>query len=248
MKQNFIIFSSQRSGSSYLMRALDNHPEVLCAGGVFRKSKSKRLKYPELSFNYAEKKKNKFFSVLPKYFVKKHMEALYSFSEKEIRGFKLMTNHAEDLPSVLTVAKSMEVKAIVLKRKNIVRQAISLTIAQNAGLWIKPKKGSGMNYQIQIDIQRLVKNIKYFQRSKTLLENSEFATDPLVIYFEDLVGDNSAEVIEKVYSYLGVQEKHQSKVEEIKKSKFSLEERIQNYSEVIALLNDNNLAGYITNE
>ena len=45
---NFIIFTTQRSGSTVLARTLDKHPEISCAGELFQASKE--IHHPEWHF------------------------------------------------------------------------------------------------------------------------------------------------------------------------------------------------------
>jgi len=234
MNNKFIIYSSQRSGSTFLSRALDNHPQILCAGALFRKNKSNRMKYPELSFNYAEKKKSRIYRWFSSPYIKKHLKFVFNKGRSDVTGFRLFH------------CNKMGVKSIVLIRKNIVRQAISLTIAQNAGLWIKKEESGEENSKIQLDTQRLGKNINYFQRCRTLLENTKFKVEPLVIYFEDLSGPNAEMVIKQVYQYLGVIADYSPRVKPMKRSIYKLEDRITNYQETLTLINNKGLGSLIT--
>jgi len=248
MNKKFIIYSSQRSGSTYLSKALDSHPQILCGGALFRKTKSDRFKYPELAFNYADRRKKRGFKWFKNILIRKHLGFIFGSDRADAVGFRLLVNHVEDLPGVLRNCDRMEVSPIILIRKNIVRQAISLTLAQNAGLWMKGEQKIKDSHKIQLDLQRLGKNINYFQRCRSTLENSIFNVEPLVIYFEDLAGPDGDKVIKQVYQHLGVIADFAPKIKPMKTSKYSLKERIINYKETISLIDSKGLSSLITTE
>jgi len=230
------------------MRAMDDHPEITCAGAIFRKSKSLRVKYPELSFNFAEKKNSRLFKYFRRVYISNHLKKVFGYGNTVANGFRLMSNQAEDLPAVLKVCKKMDVKTIVLIRRNILRQAISLTIAQNAGLWVKPESDSDENVKIELDIQRLGKNINYFQRCRSNLENRKHSENAMVIYFEDLSGPKSKETLESIYRFIGVLPGYSPNVEAMKRSKYRLDQRILNYEDTVTFIKKWGLESLLTEE
>src|SRR5436190_22682658 len=121
IKQDFIILTAPRSGSTVLTRTLDQHPQIFCAGELFHPSD--KIYHPEWHFPFIGRKKKKGFSrkifavtnYIKGYFsAVKHIKKFYSDrDEKEIRGFKLMIGHTKDFPIAWDYLRKNDFKIIV---------------------------------------------------------------------------------------------------------------------------------------
>src|SRR5689334_5244819 len=131
---NFIIFTTQRSGSTVLTRTLDEHPEIFCAGELFQTSRE--IHHPEWHFNtwglnsknHAVQRLNKIinypnlrFRSIP------HVKNFFEANKKgeKARGFKLMFTQIKTNPRLLKYLKQTNTKAIVLVRNNVFKTTLS---------------------------------------------------------------------------------------------------------------------------
>jgi LPS sulfotransferase NodH len=134
MSTPFIILSTQRSGSTVLIRSLDTHPEIFCAGEMFNVAKG--MHHKEWFFGrWGISSKNNFIKKLNKiinypnlkYNSPKHLDDFFSANEKgeKLRGFKLMRNQIKENPAIISYLEKHKVKVILLIRKNIFTNALS---------------------------------------------------------------------------------------------------------------------------
>lgn len=244
MIKEFYIYAAQRSGSSHLMHSLDDHPQIFCAGAIFRKTKSNSIKHPEHSFNMHERRKSRKYRWFKGSVINNHLNSLYQSEKQSSVGFRLMVNQAETTPTILKQLKKRNAVPVVLIRKNIVRQAISLTIAQNAGIWEEDETDG--HKKIELDVNRLNKNIKYFQRSRSELEELASESNAIVVYFEDLINGHREQTLRDLYSKLGVLSEFKTRVSGIKTSKYELKDRISNINEVTNIITKQGLGDLIT--
>lgn|GEM_PF-1934106 len=111
----FSIVSMGRSGSTFLQRLLDSHPEICCLGEMI----SKHAPYGKLSG-------------VP---VKTYVENTLFGTQQGVLGFKMPWDHILDYPEVFGVFRDLGFRLIFLKRVNKLDQFISMKLAQQTGVW-----------------------------------------------------------------------------------------------------------------
>lgn len=232
MKQhnnNFVVISTQRSGSTLLINLLDQHPELTCAGEIFKQQTVQQILHPEFTFDLEKKRKNWLFGLTKNSQIKKHLRRIMSTSEEGI-GFKLMISQIETLPDLPKILKELNFKIIVLRRPDLILQSLSLALAQATGKWTNVK-GEGKSGMVEIDIPKLEKTVRFFTNSDS--ELSELGADHNVfeIHYDQLQEVLSG-TLKDIFSYLHVDEDFSPDVNIKKTSEKQYAERISNYEEV----------------
>jgi hypothetical protein len=127
-KSNFIILFEGRAGSSYLVEALDNHPEIRCRSELLVKQRNvprneERAKNPKRIVN-------RILSLYPRESARHQIELVRRFYNRNnpawlAQGFKTKVSDILDMMAMRQVLESISVKAIVLCRRNLIKQAVS---------------------------------------------------------------------------------------------------------------------------
>ena len=121
---NFIVLSSQRSGSTWLTKLIDNHPSILCAGEVFKHDSN--IRHSEYSFLHCKNKNiyHRLLSIInPKTLVKQHLDTFFNLQYNAC-GFKLMCNQLAKYPYIQKYIIDNKIKIIILQRENIVHKTM----------------------------------------------------------------------------------------------------------------------------
>lgn len=124
---NFIVLFPGRTGSSYLMDALNRHPEIYATGEIlYDHTVSDSYETPpplRRAFEAAHR-------VVRGCPVRRQAEITRHFfgdppTEKRVRGFKAKPTDTFDLGRLKVVLEACEVRAIIMERRNVVKQAVS---------------------------------------------------------------------------------------------------------------------------
>lgn len=136
-------------------------------------------------------------------------------------------------------------KIIYLHRKNILNHVLSNRIAEERKAYHKyDNKEERIKLHLDpIDLKKAIETRKQFDRSELkALANIDFFK---INYENDLQDqDNQQNTINNILDYLGL-EKRQSHTGLKKINKSSQKDIIQNYKEIVSLLNEENLSEYI---
>ena len=206
----FIIFTTQRSGSTVLTRTLDGHPEIFCAGELFHEINN--IHHPEWHFpSWALSEKNKTLRKIDKIInypnlrlravphIKKFFQTIES--GEKARGFKLMITHMRTMPYLWNYLKANDTKVIVLIRKNIFQTALSrlrkdqTRVPHSAGV-------AAENKRFRMPPMKLIKHMNDLEKgNQNLLDYTE-GMDRIVLYYEDFGQWN--DMMDKVFTFLEV--------------------------------------------
>lgn len=247
--ERFIIFTTQRSGSTVLTRTLDEHPEIFCAGEIFHEIND--IHHPEWHFpSWALSEKNKTlrkfdkvinypnlrFRALP------HIKKFYAAAEpgEKARGFKLMVSHMRTMPFVWEYLKQENVKVIVLIRKNIFKTALSRLRKDETRL---PHLAGGQieNKSIRIAPEKLLKQLNFLENVNRQLLNYSEGMDRIVIYYEDFAQWDA--MLYKVFDFLKVSPLTLQPVL-TRLSHKDWREEVKNYQEIEKLMAEHNYTQY----
>lgn len=247
--ERFIIFTTQRSGSTVLTRTLDEHPEIFCAGEVFHEINDihhAEWHFPSWSLSEKNKTLRKFDKVInyPNQRLRAipHIKKFFAASAKgeKARGFKLMVSHMRTMPYLWNYLKEEDVKVIVLIRKNIFKTALSrLRKDQTRQPHLSGEKGN--DESIRIAPQKLLKQLNYLENvNKQLLEYSD-GMNRIVIYYEDFSEWN--EMLNKVFGFLEVSNITLQPVLN-KLGNKDWRKEVKNYVEIEELMKEHNYTQY----
>jgi len=247
---NFIIFTTQRSGSTVLARTLDEHPEIFCAGELFQTSKE--IHHPEWHFsawgfnskNHAVQRLNKLINYPNVRFCSiPHIKKFYAVNEKgeKARGFKLMFTQVKTSPHLWKYFKQANIKVIVLVRNNVFKTILSrYRKAENRiAHTIEDETPS---IQFYVPGENLINQMQELERvNKNLIKFSE-GMQRLIINYEDFEYWN--ELMYKVQTFLNVTPISSEPV--LKKvGATRWQDEVENFSEIEQLLEQNNFTRYL---
>src|SRR4051812_37461518 len=244
----FVVFTTPRTGSSVLIKTLDVHPEIFCGGEMFFFKGviyHNEIHYPFWRFPLSSKinylvNYPKVFLTLPRF-----LDKFYATNNALIKakGFKLMQYQAYYTPGIFSYFRRHDVKAIVLIRKNVLRNTLSDLRARSTKVYHNESSVATVTIpKFHVDVNELEKKIKQIESFNKQLEKSTTNLDRKIIYYEDY--ENWDETIADVLKYLNVKDiplKAASK----KLNPHSLEEMIGNYAEVETWLNANGYNKYL---
>ncbi len=246
----FIIFTTQRSGSTVLTRTLDEHPEIFCAGELFHEIND--IHHPEWHFpSWGLSEKNKMLRKLDKiinapnlrFRAVPHIKKFFKTTEsgEKSRGFKLMITHMRTMPYLWNYLKANDTKVIVLIRKNIFQTALSrlrkdqTRVPHSAGVVEESKK-------FRMPPTKLMKHLKDLGKSNEDLLNYTEGMNRIVLYYEDFGQWN--QMLDKVFTFLQVS--HLTLQPVLNKiSGHDWREEVSNYEEIEKLLQGNNYTQYL---
>lgn len=192
---NFATIMHMRTGSTYLMEALDSHPSITAVGEIFKhygeKSNRDRLEQQLLE-------------------IKQFWDDTEGTSSGA-RGFKIKWLHLLDPAGFAHLLKDEQARVICLRRWNVVRQAIShfraLELAAKSGRWNVYEGIRGLG-PIHIDPDRFHEKVRAFDRRNH--EMAAYAVDlevpTLLVSYEDLLMRHDR-TMELLQGFLGVPSK-----------------------------------------
>lgn len=197
--QPFIIFCHARSSSSRLVRTLQQHPAIHCAGEIFNKKD-----------NYANRE-----YVLPLFgrtfyqsqwtpdeFLWKFFEKSAAHEHKSIIGFKIFAAHQ---PAEVQRRWILDrrIKKILLHRRNMLQASLSFQLAGQTKQYAKPPgKELGLPEPFTVDVKRMrnwiLFNKTWVQECRELLHASKQQ------YYECTYEDFCPQTTREIFEYLGV--------------------------------------------
>jgi len=250
MATKFVIFTTQRSGSTVLTRTLDEHPEIFCAGELFQTSND--IHHPEWHFaswgitsnSFTVQRFNKIVNY-PNLRLRSipHIEKFFSANAKgeKARGFKLMFTQIKTAPHLWQYLKDSDTKIIVLIRRNVFKTTLSrYRKAQNRVAHTNAAQAPKINFHVPG--QKLINQMRELERVNKNLEQFSEGMNRLVIYYEDFREWN--ELMNKVQQFLSVTPVEMKPVlEKVGAGKW--QDEVENYAEIEQLLKQNNFIQYL---
>ncbi|MEP7319818.1 MAG: hypothetical protein ABI921_13780 [Panacibacter sp.] len=244
----FVVFTTPRTGSSLLVKTLDTHPAIFCAGELFFFKKGifhTEAQYPFLRIPFIGNKLNylvnyPFIFLSLKGFLNKFYD---SKTAKAAAGFKLMHFQTYYTPGVMKYLQTNQVKTLVLIRKNVLRNTLSDLRARSTKVY--HNEGGNKSTAIpkfKVDIQELAKKMQQIGGFNRQLENDSKNLDRKIIYYEDF--ENWDAAISGILQYLNVDNiPLQAASKKLNPEK--LEDMLENYAEVSKWLNENGYSKYL---
>jgi len=141
----FALLSSQRTGSTLLIRSLDTHPDVFAAGELFHYAPG--IHHEEYRFRYWQSGLRKLDLPLNKIVaqgrIKGHLDRFYSEAAQGVKavGFKLMLSQIKWNPALLPALEARKPRFLVLVRQDAFASALSAAKAQLSGTYHSDVEG-----------------------------------------------------------------------------------------------------------
>lgn len=179
----FFILTGGRTGSSAIVDALNRHPRITCYQELFRTTHLEGTPTPFARFE----------------------GSLSEYLDQVDGGFKLLNQHASywRKHKLLETLKRRGYRAIFLKRRDLLSQAISLHVAKKTGVYnsintTEPAPVALDPEGVRVSIDKLRDSAVKTRRK---LEKHRF--DWIEVDYEDFDSDNQA-VIDRISDFLGV--------------------------------------------
>ncbi|HRH61638.1 MAG TPA: hypothetical protein PL045_13765, partial [Chitinophagaceae bacterium] len=236
-----------RAGSTVLVKTLDTHPEIFCAGELFYFGG--KIFHPESQYSFwkipfLNKKLNyvvnypKILLTLPGF-----MNQFYANTDVAIKakGFKLMHFQTLYTPGILSYLEKNNVKVMVLIRKNVLRNTLSDLRARETGVYHKEQAKNGHIPKFKVNIERLSKKMKEIENFNNQLLAATENMNCKIVHHED--PRNWDAYISDMLQFLEVTDiKLPAATEKLNPDK--LEDMIENYDELYAWLQQSGIAQY----
>jgi len=242
----FVVFTTPRTGSTLLVKSLDTHPEIFCAGEIFLLGGTSF--HGECSFHFWKlplPKKMIYVLNFPNMWMnlKSFLNRFFTSRNGErARGFKLMHFQTAYLPGITEYIKKNDVKVILLLRENLLKNTLSDLRARQTGVYHNSGKSTEKLPKFHIDLELLGKKMAEIERFNRQLEQTTASMDRLKITYEEF--DNWDATMSKVLNFLNVKNIPLAPVSK-KLNPSKLEDMIANYDEMKSWLQQNNYAHFL---
>lgn len=144
----FVIITSQRTGSTLLIRSLDSSPDIFCGGEMFYRGSG--IHHPEVQYQHRYLGSRVLARVLDSLWgrrrVESHLARFYADagSESLAVGFKVMVSQLKRFPAILPFLLRERVTCFYLYRRDVFAAALSYYKAQQSGIYHGDKlRGQG---------------------------------------------------------------------------------------------------------
>ena len=233
MENKFVVLSLQRSGSTYLISSLNNHPNIECSGEIFKRNNPLRIILPEHSYSHSENESIK--SRLMHFFNRSkltslHMSKIYNSQNDKVIGFKLMPRQIRKFPESIRYILKNKVKILFLYRSNYFNRFVSIQRAAKTGVY-GSKKAVEDTIRFKIDTKLLIGNLNKIEEETNKMLSLAKQAEHMAIQYEDFFGKANQQIGKEICAFLQVEDLPlQSPLKKIINN--SLSEIIINYDEV----------------
>lgn len=226
---NFVIYTTQRTGSTLLVQLLDSHPQVLCIGEAFIDSEIYHAEYSYYRYIKESIWRRAYSRLFRSRAVKYYLNRFYSLPQQQAVGFKMMASYTPQFDCVLRYIRENDVKIIHLVRQNYLKKYLSLARASQSGQWharkpVQPRK-------IHVEPNNLVQGIRRLKEEDTLLNTYLDGMPALKITYQSLQQRQDA-AVGRILDFLQVDQDIELTADLVKINPDSAKDVIANYEEV----------------
>jgi hypothetical protein len=253
MSTKFLLLSSQRTGSAFLEQCLNSHEEIKCRGEVLLGYGGDYKKLPPRFLKKYRRTRTLWQSICsgalidPMNCIDSHLTIPNGYSAA---GFRLMYNQIErDFRVKRHLEQISDVKIVLLQRKNILKQFVSLKLMHNQSKYgrfsahvfekqniikVRINPSEAIEYMNKIHLQK--------ERYRKFFANLEM----LEINYEDMIGTGGLNETSSasLCSFLDVK-KTPLISKQVKMNPSNLQDIIINYDELMNAVEKYNLSGII---
>ena len=237
----FIVLSTQRSGSAFLVTSLASHPAIECHREIFlRKNRNedsyrtyRRSSLPRM-LGHAFKRRSSISGFLDQLY--------HDCAGIQATGFKLMYTQIRQFPEVLPVLESHDVSVIHLVRRNFLRLETSRRVAEKRGIYHSKEQLKPVT--IKLDPAALLEEFSEMDSSISR-HAAMFSSRPYMeITYESLLGNFDQES-RRLQEFLGVSPVAELTTELVRVNSRPLADIIENYREIAGALSGTAYAGML---
>jgi hypothetical protein len=246
----FIVLAARRSGITFLLSLLNDHPQVQCYKGIF--TTKNRFKYLELDypgsqfykFRVASMKRRIDYFVRRKQLIGTFLTELYRpVDGVRAVGVRLSYIQARKYPEILEWAQENDVGVIHLIRKNSLKAIVSHFCACKRGVHHSTSEVGRVTVRIlplrlKRRLQRLSREIEKYRA--VLVDGHH-----LELYYESLTADQGAEM-QRVLDFLGVDQSVSLTSDLVKLNPDSLADILENFEQIARAFKGTPFEEYLT--
>jgi LPS sulfotransferase NodH len=246
----FVLLSTQRTGSTWLVSLLDSHPQIRMYGELFHKA-SAPLPYGQQDFPRFSKFRDDVRTGWQRrrpFVTARYLSELFGVAGAEAVGFKLMYNQVARLPEVVALLRHHRARVLHLIRENLLDVVISREALLRRGIAHVSQQLPAIETQVTLDpitlqrtLARLELQVAVFRQIARAVDRSSYE-----LSYELLLRDPSKHLAQ-VAAFLGVPQDGASALSSslVRASQVPRAARIQNYSAVEQTLRGTKFARYL---
>ncbi len=224
--QKFILLGTARVGSTLLQSYLNMHPEIYCEGEIYNTDHLKMYGKPDVLIKQMNDNPLKYLKT-------------YGFPEvsRKIKhaGFKLFYNHfqTENTKTIRDyLVKNKDIKIIHIKRKNMLRNLVSLKIAEKTNEWRSFSEKSNIDKKrICLTKEECLNEFESLEKIIATVEQNFKEHQILDVFYKDL-SENTEEVMLEVFGFLGAPQISVKKTALKKQNREKLSQLVLNFHEL----------------
>ena len=230
--RKFIVLTTARSGSNFLLGMLNSHSQVIVFGELFRDKKS--IGWDIEPYNSVLQSNRLKITAQndPVSFLKKNVFINFSPSKKAV-GFKIFYYHAQDEQRHLLwnfIQESKDFYIIHLKRKNKLRTLLSLKKAFKTNIWKNTQGIQEEQFAISLDYEECLGNFIWSENIQKQYDDFFEKHCKINVIYEELAQNTEKEMVH-IQRFLGL-DYEICKLLTKKQSTQPLSQAISNYSEL----------------
>ncbi len=192
---NFVIFGTDRTGSTLLVSLLNAHPVICCDGEILHRGSWRRPLRPLLYF----------WRRVPYPFFAYRSRYLCRHTHKAIYGFKLFPSHLAH--PVVTIQQLHKNGWLILhlQRRSLFQQSLSAVVAAVTGRWHGRAEAIAPPPNLSINPETFSASLLRVYRQRQICQQSLQSIPHLNIYYEDDLEAPKqwSATIHRICSYLG---------------------------------------------
>ena len=208
--KKFVVVGVQRSGTTLVTTLLDSHPDVFCAGELF-KMRPARGKVDVRDGGY-----RRYISsavhlklvdrVARAHLVRAYLDRFFDRPGYDAIGFKLMRNHLYrgQFPSAIRYLVREQSSVIHIVRENVLKTHVSRLMAQRTGTFHGTSGRDGGRNAIEVPTNDLVRKLsRIAEQNSELRQIFEGSMPYLACTYERLIADQENEN-DRILGFLGL--------------------------------------------
>jgi LPS sulfotransferase NodH len=232
--RRFIILTTARSGSNFLLGMLNSHTQVLAFGELFREKKNIGWDLDPYDRYLQSDRLKKLAQRDPVAFIENKVFRNFPAVKKAV-GFKIFYYHAQD-ESMRHLWRFLrdqnDINVIHLKRMNTLKTMLSLKKAFLTNKWTQTSIEKEERSSISLDYEECLENFNWTQQTQKKYDKFFQNHPKLDITYEDL-SNNVDREMERIQKFLGIDYEICTPAT-IKQSNQTLSQAISNYPELKA--------------
>ncbi len=230
----FIVLSTQRSGSTFLVTSLSSHPRIHCYEELFLHTNHDPEAY--LTYRTANMGRRLTHLFQRKQLIDKYLLDIYSPNGNNTQavGFKLMYPQIRQLPEIVDLVKEQNIKVIHLIRQNTLKVIASHQAAKKRKLYHITRPLDCIS-KVHLTPRKVKSSLVYLTQ-QVQMYRQVFANNPyLEVTYESFVANRDYET-QRILKFLQIEPFVPLTSPLVKINPESLSDLIENYDEIVRIL------------